>query len=344
MGDYFKRVMSETATRFWINNATNTEAKLAIEAGAIGCTQNPSYVWKMLDGSEDSELAKAKLKEIIKSEPNDSEALIKVQRELVANIAKHFYPMYEKSNGKLGYVSIQGSPIQEDAESIIRFARYNCSAAPNIMAKIPVTEEGLKAIGVLVKEGIPINATECMAVKQVLDVSEIYAAASGHMKNPAPMYFSLITGIFDEYLHSYVEKNHVDVNPDFLWQAGICVARKVHAMVKNRCYTIGFISGGARGLHHFTEMVGADATVTINWKGTADVLLKQDLPVVSRFHMQTPFEVEDALVEKLPDFRKAYFVNAIKPSEYEDFGPVVLFRSGFVSNWEKALEFVASLR
>ena len=50
-------------------------------------------------------------------------------------------------------------------------------------------------------------------------------------------------------------------------------------MTRSICPEMGFISGGARGLHHFTEMVGADAVVTINWQGTADTLIQQD-PVV----------------------------------------------------------------
>ena len=91
-------------------------------------------------------------------------------------------------------------------------------------------------------------------------------------------------------------------------------------------------------------MVGANAAVTINWKGTADKLLSQDAPVVCRFLQPTPFSVEDELIEKLEDYRKAYFIHAIQPQEYEDFGPVVLFRSTFEKNWRSALDLIAALR
>ena len=40
---YFHRLHQETPTRLWINNPTLEEADLAIEAGAISCTTNPSY-------------------------------------------------------------------------------------------------------------------------------------------------------------------------------------------------------------------------------------------------------------------------------------------------------------
>ena len=48
---YFHRVHEQTPTRFWINNVTMEEALLAIDAGAVGCTQNPTYLWKMINGA-----------------------------------------------------------------------------------------------------------------------------------------------------------------------------------------------------------------------------------------------------------------------------------------------------
>lgn len=341
---YFKRVQSLTATRFWINNVTREEAMLALDAGAIGCTQNPSYTWKMLSHATEGEYAKAALRKIIQEEADDTKALVKLQRELVAEVATRFMPLYRSSKAKNGYVSIQGDPFHEDAETIVECARFNRQAGENIMAKIPVTPEGLKAIRILAAEGVPINATECMAVRQVIDACEAYVEATKDLENPAPMYFSLITGIYDQYLQGKAREDNVDIEPDVLWQAGMAIAKKVYAIVKERQYPCGFIGGGARGLHHFTEMVGADANITINWIGTADKLLEQDQPILQRFFQPTPFSVEDELVEKLPDFRRAYFIHAIEPSEYEDFGPVVLFRSSFEKAWQSALDLIAEER
>ena len=344
MNDYFHRVAAQTATRFWINNVTLAEADLALAAGAVGCTQNPTYVWKILNGSTDQDYAEQALRKIIASEPDDSEALVKSQSELVTNVAKKFMPLFEASQGRQGFVSIQGSPIEEDVDTIIRCARYNRQGSPNIMAKIPVTIDGLQAIELLASESVPINATECFAVRQVIDACEAYVRGTKGLKNPAPMYFSLITGIYDEYLTKYVASNGIDINSDVLWQAGISVARKVHAIVQERQYPCGFIGGGARGLHHFTEMVGANASITINWEGTANKLIEQDSPVVSRFLQPTPAAVEDELLSKLDDHRKAFFIDAIEPEEYEEYGPVELFRSGFTGAWKNALNYIANLR
>ena len=342
---YFHRVHAQTPTRFWINNVTRNEAYKAIDAGAVGCTQNPSYSWKMIDSPEEKVCVLEMLDNILRVEKDDNEALVRLQRELVARIAEIFMPMYLESNGKLGYVSIQGDPFKEDLDSIVRYAHFNREAGlNNIMAKIPATKEGLEALEILAAERVPINATEVMAVRQALDVCEVYEKAVKGMKDPAPIYFSHITGIYDEYLQNTVKKNCIDVSPDALWQAGMSIAKKVYRIVKERGYNVGFIGGGARGLHHFTEMVGADCCVTINWKGTADVLIEQDPPVVQRFLQPTPESVIDELLEKIEDYRRGYLINAIKPEEYEEFGPVVLFRTMFGKAWLNALDFVKKRR
>ena len=111
-----------------------------------------------------------------------------------------------------------------------------------------------------------------------------------------------------------------------------------------RKYHMGLVSGGARGLHHFTEMVGADAAVTINWEGTADKLLMRDGIVIDRFHGEPSPDVLEELLEQVPDFRRAYERKGLKPEEYESFAPVVRFRNSFESAWKKTLEYMEQRR
>ena len=341
---YFKRVHAQTPTRMWINNVSRSQADLAIAAGATGCTQNPAYTWKMMEDPQERPYVMEKLAEILKTEPDDTQALVKLQRVLVEGIAQKFMPMYEASHGQCGYVSIQGDPFDETEESIVKYAKYNTANLPNMTAKIPVVPGGIKAIRQLAMDRIPINTTEIMAIRQALEIADIYDDVCAKIKDPAPMYYSVITGIFDEYLAKYVAEKNIDVSPDSLWQAGLAVAKKAYSMVKERNSQIRFIGGGARGLHHFTEMVGADCVVTINWKGTADKLLEQDPAVVQRFAMPIPQSVIDELTEKVDEFRRAYYVNAITEEEFEEYGPVVLFRSSFEKAWKSAMEEIKNQR
>jgi transaldolase len=164
---YFHRVRTLTPTRFWINNVTRDEADIAMDAGAVGCTQNPSYVYKMLTHNIEKDYAFEILNKVLQTTENNDLVQETLQRELVSGVATRFLPLWEKSNGKYGYVSIKGNPFKEDVENLIRNARFNREAGPNIMCKIPATEAGLEAIEVLMSEGAPINATEVMGVRQV---------------------------------------------------------------------------------------------------------------------------------------------------------------------------------
>lgn len=341
---YFQRVTEQTATRFWINNVTRKEADLSIEAGAVGCTQNPSYTWKMLNSAEEGGYAKIKLMETLGESADNGRVVSLLQAKLVKEIAFKFKPLYDGSGGRYGYVSIQGDPTDESEETIVRESVENGKLNKNIMAKVPVVVGGLKALEKLIRERIPINATEVMGVRQAIDVCELYEKISRTMTNPAPLYFSHIAGIYDEYLAKYVEKNGIDISRDVLYQAGLAVARKVYRMVRERGYNVGFIGGGARGLHHFTEMVGGDVAITINWEGTADKLIELDQPVVSRLFNPVSDYVIDELMEKLPDFKRGYLEYGLEPEEYEDFGPVTLFRSYFTDSWKKAENMVGEMR
>ena len=342
--DYFKRVHALTATRYWINNPTRAQAKMALDCGAVGCTLNPSYMSKVIEEPDEKDFVYEKIRELIKTEKDDTAVAEKLQTFLVTNIAKMFMPVYEATGGYQGRVSIQGDPFNEKADHIIAYGRHNAAQSPNIIPKIPVVPEGLEAIGVLLKEGISINSTEIFAMQQFVDVAEVYKTATAGMKDPPTLFYSHIIGIFDEYIQNYVRDNKVDILPDIIWQAGTTVAKKMEQIRIERGYKVRMISGGARGLHHFTEMVGAESNITINWSGASDKLLEQNPPVIARFLQPAPYSVIDELSEKLPDFKKAYKIGEIKPHEYEEYGPVQLFFTMFRNGWKKVLEEIAKCR
>jgi transaldolase len=343
--DYFKRVHALTGTKFWINNVTRDEAVKAIEAGALGCTQNPSYTWKMLNHPSEAEYTNKLLKEALKESDDNNEVESILQRKLVKGISDIFLPLFESSNGKYGYVSIQGDPVnEEDPEVILREARINRELNPNVMAKIPATKAGLIAIEQLIAENTPINATEVMGLSQALAICKMYSRVSKSSGKSPVIYYSLITGIYDEYLAKYVSEKKIDISPDIVNMAGMIIAKKVYQITKTFYPEVGYIGGGVRGLQHFTEMVGADVCITMNWEGQAEELLKQNMPVVPRFFNPVSEHFTDELLSKVDDFRQAYFENGLTIEEFEHFGSVEYFREMFVGAWELAIEHISKSR
>lgn len=343
--DYFKRVAKLTPTKMWINNVTRQEAEWAITAGAMGCTQNPSYVWKMLTHETEKEYAKSLLLEAIKETSDDNEVVCILQRKLIHGVSDRFMPLWKETNGEHGYVSIQGDPIhEEDPNVIINEARLNREMNPNIMIKIPATKAGLEAMKVLIEENTPLNATEVMSVSQMRSLCEMYNKITAKSGKMPVMYLSLITGIFDEWLQKDTSKKSIDINPDILYQAGMVIAKKVYQLMYDSGYKLGYIGGGVRELYHFTEMIGADVCITMNWGGQVEQLLDLDKPVISRFFNPVQPHILDTLTAKLPEFNKAYMENGLSEEDFDEYGPVEYFREMFVSSWEKAVQMSKSLR
>ncbi len=342
---YFLRLAAQTPTEFWINNPTREQADLAIMHGATGCTNNPSYTQKMLDHPNEAAYALQILDETIREIKDDNEAIAEFQRRIVKPIADKFLPLFERSGGKQGYVSIQGDPIHEDdPDVIIREALENRKLSPNICCKIPTTGAGLQAMEYLIEQDVPINATEIFGIHQALVLFDTYQQVSRKSGKSPMLYMSHIAGIYDDYLQDYVASHQIQISPDVVWQAGLAVSRKLYQIMEDHQYPGIFILGGARGLHHFTEMVGGKVCCTINWEGTADRLLEQNPPVVYRLFNPVPQKVIDELMEKLPDFKRGYLEDGLEVDEFENFGPVCLFRSIFTKSWLRVLEFIRQRR
>jgi len=341
---YFWRVRKQTGTNFWVNNVTIEQAKLGLEAGAVGCTQNPAYLSKLVGNSSDAELIDADLKEILMTEKDDQEALAILQCRQIGRIAEVFMPLYEATNGRQGYVSIQANPFKENTEDILRYSHMAREFSPNIICKIPVVAEALPAMEKLIAERVPILATEVMSVQQAMVLNDLYEKVTADMKDPAPLYIAHIAGIFDEQLAADVKENAIDVSSDSLWQAGIAVAKKIKQIYDAKQSKIGFMDGGARGLHHFTEMVGCRGYVTINWKGTADKLIEEDPVVIDRFSAPVSNTVIDELIDKVPNFKKAYMYKGLTVEEFETFPPVVRFRTQFEKGWQAGVDYIKEFR
>jgi transaldolase len=326
-------VTQQTPTEFWINNPTREQADLALSHGASGCTNNPSYTQKMVDHLSEGTYALKILDESIHKTKNGNVAT-EFQRRLVEPICKKFMPIFQKTSGEKGYVSIQGDPVREDdPDVVIREALENRKVSSNICCKIPTTRSGLLAMEYLIKQDVPLNATEVFGIKQAIVLCETYQKISQRYGKSPRLFVSHITGIYDDYLQTVVRRDQVEISPDVLWQARLAVARKLYQIMEERHYPGTFIAGGARGLHHFTEMVGGKVCCTINWEGTADQLIELNPPVVYMLFNPLPQKVTDELMEKLPDFKRGYLEDGLDVDDFEDFGPVRLFRGMFEKSW-----------
>ncbi|MFC6476737.1 transaldolase family protein [Pseudomonas asuensis] len=88
-------------------------------------------------------------------------------------------PVYDRLNGRDGYVSLEVSPyLAMDTEATLIEARRLWKAVdrPNLMVKVPGTEAGAAAIQQLIAEGINVNVTLLFSRESYRAVAEAYMA------------------------------------------------------------------------------------------------------------------------------------------------------------------------
>jgi len=97
--------------------------------------------------------------------------------EDITRAANLFRPIYDRTNGVDGWVSLEVSPLlAHDSTSTLAeakelFARAN---RPNLLIKIPGTKEGLPAIEEAIFAGIPVNVTLLFSAEQYLAAADAY--------------------------------------------------------------------------------------------------------------------------------------------------------------------------
>jgi transaldolase len=341
-GNYFQRVFNETPTRLWINNPNGQDLEKAIAVGAINCTTNPQYCQKLFES--DPEYIRSVVDSVVREVEDDEEAAEKIYHKATHRVIARFRSIYEASGGTQGYVTMQGDPRKDDdVDTIVNEAIRGAKLGPNFMAKIPVIESGAAAIEALVKRNVPICATEIFTLSQAINICEKYAQAAKKSGNNPPFFVTHINGIFDEYLTLHAKAINADISPDILSQAACIVTRAQYRMMKTRNYPGTMLGGGARSIKHFTEMVGGNVHVTINWK-EIDILQREDRPIENRMNHLDPQDVIDELNEKLPDFRRALLEDGLYPIEFKDFGALHRFRNSFIGGWKRLLEEVRDRR
>jgi transaldolase len=91
--------------------------------------------------------------------------------------AELFRPVYERTSGLDGWVSLEVSPLlAHDTKATITSAKELHAAAnqPNVMIKIPGTPQGLPAIEESIFAGVPINVTLLFSDEQYVAAAEAY--------------------------------------------------------------------------------------------------------------------------------------------------------------------------
>jgi len=191
----------------------NGDLKRMVKDGDItGLTSNPTIFEQAIANSNDYDEA---LRELALKGKNAEEIFDVLSIDDIRNAADVFAPIYKRSKGLDGYVSIEVSPkYARSTDKTISEAKRLWKAVnrPNLMIKIPATKEGLPAVEECISEGINVNVTLIFSLERYYDVTVAHinglvkrAAKNKRVDNVASVasFFvsrldTLIDGIFEK--------------------------------------------------------------------------------------------------------------------------------------------------
>lgn len=206
--------------QIWLDNLSRTlvqSGALAkmLEQGVCGVTSNPAIFQKAFSGDV---LYAAEI-ETLKQQGKDAktiyETLAVADVQAACDVCR---AEFDRSGGNTGFVSLEVSPeLSRNAQGTIDEAKRLHAAInrPNVMIKVPATDEGLQALTELVADGISVNLTLLFSRRQTLKAYRAYAegiakrlAAGGDVRSihvVASFFISRVDGALDATLPEHLQ-------------------------------------------------------------------------------------------------------------------------------------------
>jgi transaldolase len=147
------------------------------EDGILGVTANPTIFEKSISAGHAYDEQLSQLIKAGKSTNEIYEALVIQDIQTVADLLR---PIYDRTQGKDGYVSLEVSPdLAHNTEGTIAEAArfWKLVSRPNLMIKIPATPEGIPAVYETLRSGINVNITLIFSIESYRDVTDAYIRA-----------------------------------------------------------------------------------------------------------------------------------------------------------------------
>jgi transaldolase len=188
--------------------------RLIHEDGLSGITSNPSIFQKAI---AESQIYDQDIHNMTAAKKDITAIYESLSQTDVKNAADELMPVFERTAGKNGYVSLEVNPhLAYDASGTVDEARrlWKALNKSNVFIKVPATIECLPAIRQLISEGININVTLIFGLPRYRQVTEAYIAGledrlagGGSLKgiaSVASFFLSRIDTLADPMINKYM--------------------------------------------------------------------------------------------------------------------------------------------
>lgn len=344
----YKGKLHETVLKFpntdiWNDSCAKEELEYALERGAVGATTNPIIVGDVI--KKEMDLWKDVILQMIQDMPSATEediawALIERIGEERATM---LLPIFERNHGLKGRLSMQTNPkYYRNAQKMVEQTLHFNTLGDNMQVKMPVSAAGLEAMEEVTYRGVSINATVSFTLPQAVAVAEAVERglkrreAEGLPCDTMAPICTIMIGRLDDWLKVYVDKNDIVVDPEALEWAGVAVFKKAYALFKERGYRTRLLTAAYRNHHHWSALIGGDLSMTIphSWQKKIN---ESSIPVEKTIDIPVKQAYLTELLEKVPDFRRAYEEDGMQPEEFVSYGAFQATIKKFIEGYEALL-------
>jgi transaldolase len=164
----------------WLDNITRdlldsgTLKRYIDDLSVTGLTSNPTIFNQAI---KNSSAYSAAIRTKFAKDKSAEEVFFELALEDLIRAADLFRPIYDRTNGVDGWVSLEVSPLlaYDTAKTLAAAEELHARAGrPNLLIKIPGTREGLPAIEEAIFSGIPINVTLLFSSDHYLAAAEAF--------------------------------------------------------------------------------------------------------------------------------------------------------------------------
>ena len=180
------KTLHDQGQSLWLDNITRdilrngTLARYIRELSVTGLTSNPTIFDHAVKASTAYDAA---IQQKVKDGKSGEELFFELALEDVTSAADLFRSIWDQTHGVDGWVSLEVSPLlAHDTASTLAAAKdlHARGGRPNLLIKIPGTQEGLPAIEEAAFAGIPINVTLLFSPAQYLAAAHAFLRGIEH--------------------------------------------------------------------------------------------------------------------------------------------------------------------
>ncbi|MGD8282708.1 MAG: transaldolase family protein [Desulfobacterales bacterium] len=301
-------------------------------------------------------------KNILDENPGlDKEGLFwELYKTVVKRGSEMYLPLFEASNCKEGYLSGQVDPRSVfDKDAMIRQAEEIAAINPNVMIKVPGSQQGYDVIEYLTAKGIPTNNTLTFVLPQLVDcANSVKRGLETARKNGVDLskWRSVITHMEGRFgnlggLKEFAKEKGVELSDGEIRLAELAVFKKAYAYLKDNdlpskmlscSLIIGPTINGENRIWHLEEKAGADIVVTCPPSFIEKVLFMPGVENISfekdRILQEIPRDVMDKLM-RVPYFERGYTEDGYTREEYNSHPALQRTAEQFSRATEEMVEF-----